>query len=1162
MRRLGRTSGVLAGCVIGVILSFPAAASADRDYRAVFNQNLQGDVTGTGNTLMSCFDTDPKCAAARNGTASGGDLNNNGLPMDWVDVDGDSTTFNSSSATLVLPPGARVVVARLYYTGRLAQGADVGCASTTDSPPCFKSRPAPSPSNRNKVLFRPPGLDAYLPLTADAVDDAIDKTTGQPREYQGIVDVTDIVRTAGAGEYTVANVQLGTGKNDDQAGGWALAVGYEDATQPTRNLTIFDGFRFVLADGPPVDIPLEGFITPKSGPVTTDLGLVAIEGDLGTTGDSATINAGPTGAPAAPKCPATPGTPCKLTNATNPPDNFFNASISDRSGNTFHQRRPDFLNQMGFDADVVNATGDLANNQTATTIRLATSGDGFAPNGVSFATDLFAPSLNVNKTVSPVGAVQLGDDLTYTVDVTNTGLDAATNTVLTDAIPPGTTYVPHSLQVVTGANAGPKTDDAGDDQAEFDSTAKAVVFRLGSGATEGVGGDLAVNATTQIRFTVRVQPEGLTSGFKVINSSTVGFVGETLGTPGQVTSPDVVNPVLIPDVTIRKTHTGAFKAGRHTPFTLVVSNVGDADTRGPVTVTDTLPDELTFARRPAGDGWDCGATAGRRLSCARSDPLAPGKAFPAITFVARVAADAQPGDLENTAKVAASPDGNLTNNADTDTGPLTRPLVDLVIAKTALTPVAFPGGTVRFTLQVTNAGPDTATHVRVRDLLPRGLTPVRLTPSRGRCAGTVCLLGRMAPNAEATIDVKAVAGPNTGGRRLRDVAHVSGREDEVTLDNNVDAASVRIIPLVDLAVTKVPPTQSVPDGSPASWTVVVANNGPSTATNIRLADLLPAPLQVVSARPLQGTCTGTSCNLGTLAAGASTQVVIVARSDAALAGRTLTNVAVAAARQPELRLGNNVATAAVTFSAVPPLPGDVRVTKTADTGQVSVGGQVTYRITATNVGPGTASSAIVTDTPDPGLQIVSVTPSQGTCSAGTPIICDVGPLAPGASATVVVVARATAPGSLRNGVTVVPTTDGGGGGSDAAAIIARPPPIVTLRKRASRRVVLAGATVTFTMTATARGRGTARHVVVCDRLPHGLTVVRRGGARPRKGLWCWTIARLHAGHSRKLRLGVRVSASAAGKRRTNVAVLTFGEQPPRVARARIRVLKVAPRVTG
>jgi uncharacterized repeat protein (TIGR01451 family) len=1145
----GRGTWAVVACAIGVLLCLPGMAAADRGYTVAYSENHQGDITGTGNTLLSCFSADTRCAAARAGTGS--NLNNNDLPMDWVDVDNDPATFNSSAATLGLPAGARVLKALLIYSGRLQQGADSGG---------FQSRPAPNPDARNQVLFRPPKLNAYVTLTAPTIDEALDYTTTPPtpREYQGVVDVTNLVAAAGPGEYTVANVQLGTGLNADQAGGWALAVAYEDATQPMRNLTMFTGFRFVLANGPPVDIPLAGFTTPKSGTVTTTLGLVAIEGDLGLTGDSATINADASGQAASATCPAAPGAPCRLTNAANPASNFFNASIS---GRIAVPRRPNYLNQLGFDADIFAGTGLLANGQESTTLRLATSGDGFAPNGVSFATDLYAPSLNVAKSVVPAGDAHVGDVLTYTVNVTNTGLDAATNTVLTDAIPDGTTYDPGSLRVLTGANASEsgKSDNAGDDVAEFDPASDSVVFRLGTGADASLGGRLGVGESTSIQFKVRINPD-LPSGSRVINNAGVGFVSETLHEHGHVTSPDVVTPVRIPDVTIDKSHTGGFTAGSRVPFTLVVRNVGDAPTQGNVTVTDELPDVLTLTSGPTGDGWDCSATEGRNLSCVRHDPLDPDKAYPPIHFTARVARDAPDGELVNTARVDATPDGDPTNNEDTDTGEVAQPIVDMVIAKTALTPFAFPGDSVRFLLQISNRGPNTATRVRVRDLLPPGLAPVSLIPSRGRCEGTVCRLGRMRPGAAARIVVTAVAGSDTGGRRLRDVARVSAREDETTLRNNVDAASVQIIPLADIAVTKTTATPTLPAGSDVSWVVVVTNNGPSTATNVRLVDVVPSPLQLVSATPLQGSCTGATCSLGTLRAGASTQIVVIARSDPSVAGQTLTNLAVAFAREPDRRLANNLARSPVTFTAPPaPPPSDVTVTKTADAQQVNVGSEITYRITATNGGPGPAESVIVTDTPDPGLQVVSVTPSQGTCSAGVPISCQVGPLASGATATVVVVARATEPGTLRNGVTAIPATTPDGH-IDVESSTSQSPPRVTLRKRASRATVRPGGTVDFVLTATARGTGTARDIEVCDRLPSGLSIVSSGGARVRNGQPCWTIGRLDAGESRALRLRVRV---AGGPRRiTNVATLTFGDQAPRTARARIRVLAAPAQFTG
>ena len=83
-------------------------------------------------------------------------------------------------------------------------------------------------------------------------------------------------------------MQLGTGLSDSSSGGWALVVAYGDPAAPSRNLSVFDGLQNVSSTGT-VTIPLSGFQTPLSGPVTSAVGIVAYEGDLGTTGDGAQI---------------------------------------------------------------------------------------------------------------------------------------------------------------------------------------------------------------------------------------------------------------------------------------------------------------------------------------------------------------------------------------------------------------------------------------------------------------------------------------------------------------------------------------------------------------------------------------------------------------------------------------------------------------------------------------------------------------------------------------------------------------------------------------------------------------------------------------------------------------------------------------------------------
>ena len=127
---------------------------------------------------------------------------------------------------------------------------------------------------------------------------------------------------------------------------------------------------------------------------------------------------------------------------------------------------------------------------------MTTSGDTYFPEVISFATDLYAPNITSSKSVTnlthPGGPDQRGDVLQYTVSYTNTGSDPATNFVMRDPIPTGSTYVPDSLRITAGPQApASPTDALGDDAAEFNSAAGQVVFRLGTGANATTGGAIA-----------------------------------------------------------------------------------------------------------------------------------------------------------------------------------------------------------------------------------------------------------------------------------------------------------------------------------------------------------------------------------------------------------------------------------------------------------------------------------------------------------------------------------------------------------------------------------------------------------------------------------------------------------------------------------------------
>jgi hypothetical protein len=84
-----------------------------------------------------------------------------------------------------------------------------------------------------------------------------------------------------------------------------------------------------------------------------------------------------------------------------------------------------------------------------------------------------------------------------------------------------------------------------------------------------------------------------------------------------------------------------------------------------VTVTDTLPTGLT-ATAIAGSGWTCTLAT---LTCTRTDVVAAGASYPAITLTVNVATSA-PASVTNTATVSGGGDTNPANNTASDVTPI------------------------------------------------------------------------------------------------------------------------------------------------------------------------------------------------------------------------------------------------------------------------------------------------------------------------------------------------------------------------------------------------------------------------------------------------------------------------------------------------------------
>jgi uncharacterized repeat protein (TIGR01451 family) len=322
-------------------------------------------------------------------------------------------------------------------------------------------------------------------------------------------------------------------------------------------------------------------------------------------------------------------------------------------------------------------------------------------------------------------------------------------------------------------------------------------------------------------------------------------------------------------------------------YTQVLTNNGP-DGAANVNVIESIGGGVTFQSLAVPAGFSCttpaiGGTG--TISCAAATMASGATA----TFSVVVNVTAAAGTVTNT--VATSSDNYdpaFANNSATAT--TTIPSADLSITKTTGTGSAPAGGTVTYTIVVSNAGPTAASSVVMTDILPASLlflsitTPAGFTctpPAVGASGTITCNAATLASGGAATFTLVVQIAPNATGTIINTAGVSSATSDPNGGNGSGSAPAVTVgPPQADLSVTKTTTATTAVVGSTIPYVITVTNHGPSIATNVVATDDLPAGLQFVSAVPSQGTCTQSdpiSCSLGTLAAGASATVTVQAK---------------------------------------------------------------------------------------------------------------------------------------------------------------------------------------------------------------------------------------------------------------------------------------------
>jgi uncharacterized repeat protein (TIGR01451 family) len=449
---------------------------------------------------------------------------------------------------------------------------------------------------------------------------------------------------------------------------------------------------------------------------------------------------------------------------------------------------------------------------------------------------------------------------------------------------------------------------------------------------------------------------------------------------------------------------------------------------------------------------------------------------------------------------------------------------NLSITKTMTPDPASVGSEITGTITITNAGPNAATDVVMRDPIIDGWTNASMDAPLGTSCTVdtviTCSAGTLAPGASVTFRAHGSMAPGTIQPTLTNLAYASTTAFDPDLTDNVASDTINLLRVADVSIAKTATPASAPAGATVSYTLTVRNAGPSNAQDVVISDAVANAAQISLTR-ITGTTGGATCppapqaaalqcSVPTLAPEATATVTVEGVLRASLnAGSTVANTANVTAGTADPDSANNQATGQVTTSAG---SADLQLAKTAPASVVA-GSPIAYTITASDLGPSDSQATTLTDDVPVGITATSVSTDRGTCSiqAETPspgrqrVLCAFPSLpapvggAPAAAATITVngtVAADVAADTIDNTASIQSiTADPAPGNNSATAttVVTRAFDLA-VTKRANRASLPAASPgnprpVDYTITVTNNGPSAAIGVTLDDLVPAALVFV-------------------------------------------------------------------------
>ena len=597
--------------------------------------------------------------------------------------------------------------------------------------------------------------------------------------------------------------------------------------------------------------------------------------------------------------------------------------------------------------------------------------------------DIAVPEIIPDKTANVTDA-NFGDNVTYTVTVTNDGDVDASQVVIVDQLGNGLKYVSSS------------------DGGVWDEKTNTVTWIV----------DLAAGKTKTLNVVATVVGYG-----NVTNSLAVG---------NKTSKINVNVPEITPNKTVDNKNPNF---GDNVTYTIVVSNDGAADAKN-VVVKDILAHGFKFIEANYGGVYD--------------------ELTRTVTWIVDVNAK---DHVDLTIKVTVEDYGVLTNNVTVGnkTSSVNITVPEIIPNKTADIENPNFGDEVTYTVNVTNAGKVNANNVVVRDVLGEGLELISADggvydPITRTITWTVNL------NSGETKSFKVVA-------KVIGYGNVTNSLVVGNKTSTVDVDVPEIIPSKDA-------DNMYPNfGDSIDYTITVNNIGKADAKHVVVVDRLDKGLKYVSSshNGVYDEAAHTVTWVVDIAAGSSLDLTVTAVADEY---GVLTNI---------VSVGDKSASVDVNVPEIIP-------NKTADIENPNFGDNVTYTVTVTNDGNADAKAVVVRDVLGKDLKFVSATGTY-TFDEATNTITWTVDVDAGKTETFTVVATVINYGNVTNSLVVGNKT------FNKNVTV----PEITPDKTVDNENPNFGDNLTYTVTVKNEGNGNATDVIIVDNLGKGLEYVSSTG---------------------------------------------------------------------